>query len=339
VLELRDLTVRYGRGPRAFTAVDRVSLTVPAGRTLGLVGESGSGKSTIARAIVRLLPLASGTILLDGTDALAGMTERDYRRQVQMTFQDPTASLDPRNTVSRALDEALRIRGGLSRQQREVEARRLLSTVGLPASALPRYPHEFSGGQRQRIAIARSLAVGPRLIVLDEVTSALDVSVQATILNLLRELQSAFGLSYLIISHDLAVVEIMSDEVAVMYLGRIVETTSSEVLLREPRHPYTQALIASVPTFSTRPPPEPLGGDLPDPHRPPQGCRFHTRCPLGPLAFPDRQICIDQDPQQGAAEREHRAACHFAAPAPARESVPGGPGRGRPRVDRRSFGV
>jgi peptide/nickel transport system ATP-binding protein len=321
VLELRDVTIRYGRGPRAFTAVDRVSLTIRPGKTLGLVGESGSGKSTIARAVVRLLPLASGSILLDGKDVLAGMSVRDYRRQVQMTFQDPTASLDPRNSVARALDEALRIRGGLSRAQRDAEARRLLSIVGLSASALPRYPHEFSGGQRQRIAIARSLAVTPRLIVLDEVTSSLDVSVQATILNLLRDLQTALGLSYLMISHDLAVVELMSDDVAVMYLGRIVETASSDVLLREPRHPYTQALIASVPAFSTSPPPEPLSGELPDPHRPPSGCRFHTRCPCGPLAMPDRRICIEEDPQDGAVEREHRAACHFARPAARREPL------------------
>jgi peptide/nickel transport system ATP-binding protein len=321
VLELRDVTIRYGRGPRAFTAVDRVSLTIEPGKTLGLVGESGSGKSTLARAIVRLLPLASGSILLDGRDALTGMSERDYRRQVQMTFQDPTASLDPRNTVARALDEALRTRGNLTRTERDAEARSLVSTVGLPASALPRYPHEFSGGQRQRVAIARSLAVNPRLIVLDEVTSALDVSVQATILNLLRDLQRALGLSYLIISHDLAVVEIMSDEVAVMYLGRIVETASSDVLLREPRHPYTQALIMSVPTFSTRPAPEPLSGDLPDPHRPPSGCRFHTRCPYGPIAMPERRICIEEDPHEEAATREHRAACHFARRAADRDPV------------------
>jgi oligopeptide/dipeptide ABC transporter ATP-binding protein len=321
LLEVRDLTVKYGRGPRAFTAVDQVSLSVAPGKTLGLVGESGSGKSTLARAIVGLVPTASGSILLDGVDVTRHTNDRSYRQQVQMTFQDASASLDPRNTVARVLDEAMSLRHELSRSQRDAEARRILVTVGLPATALPRYPHEFSGGQRQRIAIARSLAVNPRLVVLDEVTSALDVSVQATILNLLRQLQREFGLSYLMISHDLAVIEIMADDVAVMYLSRVVESASSSLILREPRHPYTRALIASIPSFSLQPPPEPLTGDLPDPRRPPSGCRFHTRCPVGPLALPDRRICVERDPQIGAHERPHRAACHFAGDHPRQDAA------------------
>jgi peptide/nickel transport system ATP-binding protein len=313
VLELRDLTVKYGSGHDVLVAVDSVSLTVPSGGTVGLVGESGSGKSTIARAIVGLLPVAGGAIVLDGKDHTGHKSRSDpaYRRRVQMVFQDPYSSLNPRMTVGEALGEALTMRG-VARGQRRAEALRALELVGLGESALARYPHQFSGGQRQRIAIARALAVRPEVVVMDEVTSALDVSVQATILNLLKDLQRELGLSYLFISHDLSVVGVMSDRVAVMYLGRLVEFSETEGLFQAPKHPYTQALIGSVPRFAQERLRAPLSGDLPDPRRPPPGCRFHTRCPIGPVNRPERTICREQDPQEIAGEKPHRAACHFA---------------------------
>jgi peptide/nickel transport system ATP-binding protein len=313
VLELRNLTVRYGHGRDALTAVDGVSLTVPPGRTLGLVGESGSGKSTLARAVVGLVPVAGGEIRLDGEDctSLRIRSSRAFRRRVQMVFQDPDSSLNPRMTIGVALGEALATRN-VPRQDRRSESLAILDLVQLPSSTLDRYPHQFSGGQKQRIAIARALSVQPELVILDEVTSALDVSVQATILNLLNELQRELHLSMLFISHDLSVVGLMSDEVAVMYLGRLTEVGASDVLFAEPRHPYTRALTRSIPKFSGERIRAPLSGDLPDPRRPPPGCRFHTRCPVGPLRRPDRSICSSVDPQLGAEEREHRAACHFA---------------------------
>jgi len=318
LLELDKLSVHYGSGRDRLVAVDNVSVSVPRGGTLGLVGESGSGKSTLGRAIVGLLPIAGGALRLDGVDHTSKRARNAlaYRRRVQMVFQDPHSSLNPRMTVGETIGEALRRREDVTRKGRRAEVARVLGLVGLPAAAISRYPHQFSGGQRQRIAIARALAVRPEVIVMDEVTSALDVSVQANILNLLKDLQREFGLSYLFISHDLSVVGLMSDEVAVMYLGQIVERTASRALFTSPRHPYTHALISSIPRFSAERMPAPVRGDLPDPRNPPTGCRFHTRCPIGPNAVPDRLVCLEQDPHAIAEQQEHVAACHFAGQPP-----------------------
>jgi peptide/nickel transport system ATP-binding protein len=313
MLEVRDLVVRYGFGSDALTAVDGVTLAVPEGGTLGLVGESGSGKSTIGRAVVGLVPVAGGQVLLDGADFTSQRkrTRPEFRRRVQMVFQDPFSSLNPRMSIGEAIGEAL-ARRGVARNARRAEALRALQLVGLGESAMSRYPHQFSGGQRQRIAIARALAMRPDVIVMDEVTSALDVSVQAQILNLLRDLQRELGVSYLFISHDLSVIGVMSDVVAVMYLGQIVERGSPETLFGRPTHPYTQALIRAVPKFATERAPAALRGDLPDPRNPPSGCQFHTRCPVGPLNHPERTICIEVDPHTIATGQPNHAACHFA---------------------------
>jgi len=311
VLEIADLRVRYGYGRHVVTAVDNVSFSIPPGGTIGLVGESGSGKSTIARAIVGLAKLAGGTVRLDGADWTDRRGSSAFRRRVQLVFQDPQSSLNPRMTIGSVIDEAL-ARRGVPRSGRRAEALRILDLVGLGAVALERYPHQFSGGQRQRVAIARALAVEPQVVIWDEVTSALDVSVQATILNLLKRLQQELGLSYVVISHDLAVVRVMSDVVAVMYLGRIVEQAETDAVFEAPRHPYTQALIASLPTLVGERTRASVSGEQPDPRRPPPGCRFHVRCPVGPKLRPERTVCIEHDPQEGAHAREHLAACHFA---------------------------
>jgi peptide/nickel transport system ATP-binding protein len=313
MLQLRDLVVSYGSGQDRLAAVDRVTLDVPERGTLGLVGESGSGKSTIGRAVVGLVRVAGGQILLDGQDCTSER-KRDrpeFRRRVQMVFQDPFASLNPRMSIGETIAEAL-ARRGVGRGARAAEISRVLGLVGIGSGALARYPHQFSGGQRQRIAIARALAMQPDVIIMDEVTSALDVSVQAQILNLLRELQKELGVAYLFISHDLSVIGVMSDWVAVMYLGQIVEQAPSERLFRRPMHPYTQSLIRSIPLFAQERLPAPLRGDLPDPRNPPPGCHFHTRCPVGPLNDPERTICIEVDPHTIAGTQPNRAACHFA---------------------------
>ena len=264
-------------------AVDDVDLTVMPGETVGLVGESGCGKSTLGRLVVRLQDPTEGSIRFEGKD-LAGLDERAmlrFRRAIQIVFQDPYSSLNPRMKVGRILAEPLRIHLGLRPAELEREVLQLLDSVGLPAAARDRYPHEFSGGQRQRIGIARALALKPKLIVCDEPVSALDVSIQAQILNLLQDLQQQFGLSYLFISHDLSVVRHMSDRVAVMYLGRIVELASGADLFASPRHPYTRALMASAPLPDPRASAEvpPLEGTVPSAANPPAGCHFHTRCP------------------------------------------------------------
>jgi peptide/nickel transport system ATP-binding protein len=324
MLQISDLVVRYGFGSDALTAVDRVTLDVPQGGTLGLVGESGSGKSTIGRAIVGLVPVAGGRILLDGVDFTPQRKRNrpEFRRRVQMVFQDPFSSLNPRMSIRETIGEAL-ARRGVARSARRAEVRHALELVGLGESAMARYPHQFSGGQRQRIAIARALAMRPDVIVMDEVTSALDVSVQAQILNLLRDLQRELGVSYLFISHDLSVIGATSDVVAVLYLGQIVEQGASEALFARPSHPYTQALIRAVPKFATARAPAPLTGDLPDPRNPPPGCHFHTRCPVGPLNHPERTICVEVDPHTVASGQPNRAACHFARSADvAREPAP-----------------
>ncbi|RSM73884.1 ABC transporter ATP-binding protein [Kibdelosporangium aridum] len=295
-------------------AVDGVDLSIRRGETYGLVGESGCGKSTLGRAMLKLTPSTSGRVVFDGTDLsqMRGEALRKMRRRMQMVFQDPMSSLDPRQSVESILVEGMRAHG--LDKDREATAKRLrslLSSVGLPSNALRRYPHEFSGGQRQRIGIARALTVDPELIVADEPVSALDVSVQAQVINLLEDLQEEFGLTYLVIAHDLAVVRHISDRVGVMYLGGLVEEAPSDLLYAEPLHPYTRALFSAVPV------PDPLvedrrerillAGDLPSPARPPAGCRFHTRCP-----WRQEQRCDTERPALREIAPGHRVACHFA---------------------------
>jgi len=287
-LEVRDLVKHYtarsllGRAAPPVRAVDGVSFTLGRGETLGLVGESGCGKTTVGRTIIRLQEPTSGRALLDGTDifTLGPDALRAFRRRVQMIFQDPYGSLNPRMMVGDAIAEGMEIHRIGTRPQRRSRVATLLEEVGLDASYATRYPHEFSGGQRQRIGIARALAVEPELIICDEPVSSLDVSVQAQVLNLLTDLQRARRLSYLFIAHDLAVVRQVADRIAVMYLGRIVETGAADKVLGAPRHPYTVALRSAVPEASIVPTAGRivLGGDPPSPAAPPPGCAFHTRC-------------------------------------------------------------
>ncbi len=276
----RDL---LGRATERVAAVKDVSLRVAQSETLGLVGESGSGKSTTGRLIARLIEADTGEIRIDGTDfsALTGKQLQKARKNVQMVFQDPFSSLDPSWVVSNIVTEGLRSQGKLSTSEREAAAVELLELVGLGSHHLRRYPYEFSGGQRQRIAIARALALRPKLLICDEAVSALDVSTQASILMTLEELQDRLSLSYLFISHDLSVVRHLSDRIAVMYLGRIVESGEAAEIYEEPRHPYTRALLSAVPQVRSRNRPSRvvLVGDLPSASKPPAGCVFHPRCP------------------------------------------------------------
>jgi peptide/nickel transport system ATP-binding protein len=293
-------------------AVDDVSLDIQRGETLGLVGESGCGKSTLGRAILRLYEPTDGRVLFEGQDIthLGEAELRPLRRRMQMVFQDPFASLNPRHSVGRIVSEPLRVHGLMRRRQSGRRVRELLEIVGLPADAGSRYPHEFSGGQRQRIGLARSLALNPDFIVCDEPVSALDVSIQAQIVNLLEALQRDFDLTYLFIAHDLAVVRHISDRIAVMYLGSIVEVSPAEELYANPLHPYTISLLSAVPI----PDPEVereretilLAGDLPSPANPPSACRFHTRCP-----YVQETRCRDEVPPLRKLESGHFAACHW----------------------------
>ncbi len=265
-------------------AVDGVNLRVEAGQTVGLVGESGCGKSTVGRTILRLIPATEGTVFFDGEDVFLAPPSRlrQLRRAMQIIFQDPVGSLNPRMSVGRIVGEPIQVHGMARGVELRAKVAELLDKVGLSADAMYRYPHEFSGGQRQRIGIARALALGPRFIICDEPVSALDVSIQSQILNLLRDLQRQLGLSYLFIAHNLAVIEHFCDQVAVMYLGRIVETAPREVLYENPRHPYTRALLSAAPNPETAPRAGRiiLPGEVPSPAHPPTGCSFHTRCLL-----------------------------------------------------------
>jgi oligopeptide/dipeptide ABC transporter ATP-binding protein len=322
LLDVRDLAVHFPvrrgllmREIARVRAVDGVSLAIERGHTLGLVGESGCGKSTTARAIARLVEATGGSVKLDGLEllGLSGRALFPVRRNLQMVFQDPYASLNPRMTVFDALCEPLIIHG-LARARSELEERvaKLMKQVGLSPAYMRRYPHEFSGGQRQRIGIARAIALAPKVVLLDEPVSALDVSIQAQILNLLRDLQEELDLTYLFVAHDLAVVRHVSTEVAVMYLGRIVERAPAEALFAEPRHPYTQALLSAIPL------PDPvkerkrrrlvLQGEVPSPLHPPSGCTFHPRCPLADAR------CREEAPKLidrgGPRSAGHVVACH-----------------------------
>ena len=300
-------------------AVDGVDLSIRRGETYGLVGESGCGKSTLGKAILNLEPPTAGSVVFDGVDiaSLKGEALRKERKRFQMVFQDPMSSLDPRQTVEALLLEGMRAHGlDTDKTATHARLRELMGAVGLPAAALSKYPHEFSGGQRQRVGIARALSVGPDLIVADEPVSALDVSIQAQVINLLQDLQDELGLTYLVVAHDLAVVRHISDRIGVMYLGGLVEESEAGELYDVPLHPYTRALMSAVPV------PDPqvedtreqilLTGDLPSPANPPTGCRFHTRCP-----WRQETLCDTDRPQLrvvdvAGASHSHRVACHFA---------------------------
>jgi oligopeptide transport system ATP-binding protein len=326
VLKVTDLTKYFPIRSRILKrtignvkAVDGVSFEVNTGETLGLVGESGCGKSTTGRAILNLQPATTGSVLFEGRE-LTGLSRakmRPIRRNIQLVFQDPYASLDPRMQVERIIAEPLVIHKVASGAALRRKVRELMALVGLNPEHASRYPHEFSGGQRQRIGIARSLALEPRMLILDEPVSALDVSIQAGVINLLDDLRAQLGLSYLFIAHDLSVVRHISDRIAVMYLGKIVETAPTLELFKRPAHPYTQALLSAIPL------PDPrrerqrkrilLEGDLPSPANPPSGCRFRTRCfKFATLSEGEQAKCVNEDPALSIRDIGHPTACHYA---------------------------
>ncbi|KQV83870.1 oligopeptide/dipeptide ABC transporter ATP-binding protein [Rhizobium sp. Root1220] len=308
LLSVDRLSTHYPGASGTVRAVDGVSLDIAEGETVALVGESGCGKSTLGKSLVRLVDPSSGNVTFKGRDvtAMAGRELQSVRRSIQMIFQDPFASLNPRQTIRTILTAPLAVHGIGERKQREAIAARMVEHVGLPADSLDRFPHEFSGGQRQRIGIARALILQPELVICDEPVSALDLSIQAQILNLLVDMKTELSLSYLFISHDLSVVRYFADRVLVMYLGRIVESAPTSELWTGAKHPYTQALLAAVPDPSRRKQAAPITGDLPSPHNPPSGCRFHTRCPLA------TDICRAEDPAFRQFGSSHAAACHHA---------------------------
>ena len=313
LLEIRNLRKSFrvndslGRSAGQLVAVDNVSLQLKKGETLGLVGESGCGKSTTGKLIAQLLRPDSGEVIFSGVELtrLSPSKMRPYRRRMQMIFQDPFSSLNPRMTVGSILSEPLQIHRLVPARQTRDRVIELLEKVGLSAQHEQRYPHEFSGGQRQRVGIARALAVEPEMIIADEPVSALDLSVQAQILNLMERFQRENNLSYFFIAHDLAVIEHISDRIAVMYLGKIVELTAADELYRNPRHPYTEALLNAVPSPDPdHPRPQSLSGEIPSPVNPPDGCYFHPRCPYAD------EVCRQQEPALTELGNDHQIACH-----------------------------
>ncbi|MBM9463221.1 ATP-binding cassette domain-containing protein [Aeromicrobium sp. YIM 150415] len=309
LLSCHDLEKRYGRGAHAVQAVAGVSLGVMEGETLGLVGESGCGKSTLARTLLRLEAPTAGTIRFAGDDltGLKGRRLRSARRDFQIILQDPYTSLNPRMTISQTVLEPLIVHGIGDRAERRAQVAELLERVGLNPAFGKRFPHELSGGQRQRVGIARALALRPRFIVCDEAVSALDVSIQAQVLNLLADLRDSMGLTYLFVSHNLGVVRHIADRVAVMYLGKIVEVGRSEEFFEAPRHPYSQLLLSAVlePDPDIEPPESEFGGEAPSPSSPPSGCRFRTRCPFA------RDLCAAEEPELRSIGGSRAVACHF----------------------------